>query len=146
MICNLIYLFILFIFGCTYLSLFIFIAAHRVSPVVASRGSCSLQCVGFSLRWLSLLQSVGSLVVVHGLSCPIACGVFLDQGYNLHPQHWQVDCQPLEHQGSPDLYFFFFMWWSSSSFIIFIVRYLVFLCNYRFCLFKFYLLLVVTAI
>ena len=137
MICNFIIHF--------WLLLFIFVAAHAVSPAVASRGYSSLQCMGFSLRWLSLLQSMGSLVVAHGLCCPMACGIFLDQGSNLHPQHWQVDSQTLDHQGSPD-FFFFLMWWSSPSFIIFIVRYLMFLCNYRFCLLKFYLLLVVTPI
>ena len=146
-ICNFIYI-LLFICGYTYLSLFIFVAAHRVSPVVASRGYSLLKCMGFSLRWLFLLQSMGSLVVAPGLCCPMACGIFLDQGSNLHPQYWQVDSQPLGHQESPDLYFFFsfLMWWSFPSFIIFIVRYLMFLCNYRFCRFKFYLLLVVTAI
>ena len=28
------------------------------------------------------LQTTGSVVVTHGLSCPTACGVFLDQGWN----------------------------------------------------------------
>ena len=34
---------------------------------------------------------MGSVVVVHGLSCPVACGIFLDQGLNLWPLHWQAD-------------------------------------------------------
>ena len=38
----------------------VFIAAHGLSVVVASRGYSSLQCVGFSLWWLLLLQSMGS--------------------------------------------------------------------------------------
>ena len=47
-----------------------------------------LCCTGFSLWWLLLLQSTGSRhmdsgVVVHGLSCSTACGVFLNQGSNL---------------------------------------------------------------
>ena len=33
---------------------------HGLSLVVASRGYSLLQCVGFSLRWLPLLQSIGS--------------------------------------------------------------------------------------
>ena len=42
-------------------------------------------CSGFSLQWLLLLQSTGfrlsdSVVVVQGLSCPKACGIFLDKG------------------------------------------------------------------
>ena len=47
------------------------------------------------------LQSAGSVVVAHGLSCSAACGIFPDQGLNPCPLHWQVDSQPLRHQGSP---------------------------------------------
>ena len=32
-----------------------------------------------------------SVVVVHGLDCPMACGIFPDQGSNLCPLHWQAD-------------------------------------------------------
>ena len=39
--------------------------------------------------------------MVHRLSCSAACGIFLDQGLNLCPLHWQADSQPLRHQGSP---------------------------------------------
>ena len=35
------------------------------------------------------LQSTGSVVVVHRLSCSSACGIFLDQGSNLCLLHWQ---------------------------------------------------------
>ena len=35
------------------------------------------------------------------LSCPTACGIFPDQGLNPCPLHWQVESQPLDHQGSP---------------------------------------------
>ena len=41
------------------------------------------------------------MVVVQGLSCSAACGLFLDQGTNPRPLHWQVDSYPLHHQGSP---------------------------------------------
>ena len=34
---------------------------------------------------------MGLVVVGHGLSCAVACGVFPDQGLNLCPLHWQVD-------------------------------------------------------
>ena len=47
------------------------------------------------------LQSAGSAVVVRGLSRPLACGIFPDQGSNLLPLHWQADSQPLDHQQSP---------------------------------------------
>ena len=36
------------------------------------------------------LQKTAS-IVVHGLCCPVACGIFPDQGSNLCLLHWQVD-------------------------------------------------------
>ena len=82
----------------------VFVAALRLSLVAASGGYSSLRCAGFSLRWLLLLWSTGSrhegfsscgarasVVVAHGLSCSVACGIFPDQGLNLCPLHWQVD-------------------------------------------------------
>ena len=50
-----IFLIDLFIFGCPGTLLL-----HRLSPVVVSRGYSSLQCVGFSLEGLLLLQSTDS--------------------------------------------------------------------------------------
>ena len=99
----------------------VFIALLRLSPVVASGGSSSLRYEGFSLWWLHLLGSralgsrasvvvarrlsscssqacTGSVVVAHGFSCPMACGIFLDQGLNPHWQAWSL---PLSHQGTP---------------------------------------------
>ena len=38
----------------------VFVAVHRLSLVVASWGYSLLWCVGFSLWWLLLLQSMGS--------------------------------------------------------------------------------------
>ena len=66
----------------------------------------SLQCSGFSLGWLLLLQSTGSrhtgpVVVVHRFSCFTACGIFPDQGWNPGLLHWQVESLPVSHQGSP---------------------------------------------
>ena len=101
----------LFIFGCLGSSLL----CAGFSLVAASRGYSSLRCAGFSLQWLLLLrsigsrctgfsscgswaqqlwlglQSAGSVVVVYGLSCSAACGIFPDQGLNPCPLHWQVD-------------------------------------------------------
>ena len=48
-----------------------------------------------------VLQRVDSVVVAHGLSCSTVCGIFLDQGSNSCPLHWQSDSYPLYHQGSP---------------------------------------------
>ena len=49
---------------------------------------------------------MGSAVVVRGLSCPVAHGIFPDQGLNPCPLPWQVDSQLLDHQGSPPNFFF----------------------------------------
>ena len=35
-----------------------------------------------------------------------ACGIFLDQGSNPCPLHWQADSLPLRHQGSPAYFSF----------------------------------------
>ena len=77
-----------------------------LSLVVASRGHSSSRCAGLSLSWPLLLRSTGSrragsVIVAHGLSCSVACGIFPDQGSNPCPLHWQADSQPLHHQGSP---------------------------------------------
>ena len=60
----------------------------------------ALGCVGFSScgSWES--ESTGSTVVVHGLSCSMACRIFPDQGWNLCLLHWQAGSSPLSHQGS----------------------------------------------
>ena len=42
-----------------------------------------------------------SIAVAHGLSRSTARGIFLDQGSNPCPLHWQADSYPLHHQGSP---------------------------------------------
>ena len=36
-------------------------------------------------------ESAASVVVVHGLSCSAACGIFPDQGSNPCLLHWQAD-------------------------------------------------------
>ena len=94
-------LFILFIY---FWLCWVFIVVHGLSLVAVSRGYSLLQCVGFSLQWLLLLRSTGSrhagfsscgtqasVVVAHGLSCSVACGIFPDQGLNPRPLHWQAD-------------------------------------------------------
>ena len=39
--------------------------------------------------------------MAQGLSCSAAGGIFLDQGSNPFPLHWQADSLPLRHQGNP---------------------------------------------
>ena len=93
-------------------------------------GTLEFQCVGFLLQWLFLLwnmgskafglqklrhvasvvtvpglQSTGNTIVVHGLSCSLACGILLDQGQNPCLLYWQADSLPLNHRGSPRVCF-----------------------------------------
>ena len=91
----------------------VFTAAQGLSLVAASGAYSSLQPMGFSRLWLLLLQSTGSGVqasgvVVRGLSCSAACGIFPEQGPNPCPLHWQANSWPLDHKGSP---FFSFSNW-----------------------------------
>ena len=80
-----------------------------LSLVAASGGHSSSRCAGLSLSGPLLLRSTssrhaGSVVVAHGPSCSVACGIFPDQGSNPCPLHWQADSQPLRHQGSPTFF------------------------------------------
>ena len=101
---SFIYLFIyLFIY---FWLCWVFVSVWGLSLVAASGGHSSSRCAGLSLSWPLLLWSTGSrragsVVVAHGPSCSMACGIFPDQGSNPCPLHWQADSQPLYHQGSP---------------------------------------------
>ena len=82
--------------------LFLFLAALGLPCCVRAFSSCS-ECAwrlsscgvlaspfgGFSL-W-SVASSEDSVVVAHGLSCHVACGIFLDQESNLCFLWWQAD-------------------------------------------------------
>ena len=46
---------------------------------------------GFSRRRAQTLECAGFRTVAHGLLCPVACGIFSDQGLNLCPLPWQVN-------------------------------------------------------
>ena len=59
-----------------------------------------LRCTGCILV-APRYQTPGSVVMVHRLSCSLACGIFLNQGSNLHQLHWQTDSLLLRRQGSP---------------------------------------------
>ena len=69
---------------------------HRLSLVVTNWGYSLLVVHGLFITWLLLLQSTGSMVVVHRLSCSAACGIFLDQGSNPCLLYWQEDALPLK--------------------------------------------------
>ena len=88
----------------------VFISVRGLSLVAESGGHSSSRCAGLSLSWPLLLWSTGSrragsVIVAHGPSCSVACGIFPDQGSNPCPLHWQADSQPLHHQGNPSLCF-----------------------------------------
>ena len=96
---NFIYLFYLWL-------CWVFVSARGLSLVVASGGHSSSRCAGLPLSRPLLLQSTGSrragsVIVAHGPSRSVACGIFPDQDSNPCPLHWQADSQPLRHQGSP---------------------------------------------
>ena len=106
------FIFIIYLFIYFWLC-WVFISVRGLSLVAASGGHSSSQCAGLSLSRPLLLRSTGSrcagsVVVAHGPSCSVACGIFPDQGLNPCPLHWQADSQPPRHQGSPR--FFFFNW------------------------------------
>ena len=84
----------------------VFVSVRGLSLVVASGGHSSSRCAGLSLSRPLLLPGTGSrrsgsVIVAHGPSCSVACGIFPDQDSNPCPLHWQADSQPLRHQGSP---------------------------------------------
>ena len=62
-----------------------------------SRQSAFVSC-GTWAQWSLLLGSrvVGSVAVVHRLSCSVARGIFPDQGLNLCPLHRQTHSYPLQ--------------------------------------------------
>ena len=43
------------------------------------------------------MQLLGSVVVVHGFSCSLACGILPTLGWNHCLLHWQVDSLLLSH-------------------------------------------------
>ena len=77
----------------------LFVELHGLLIAVASLvAEHRLQAHGLQQLWhmgsvvvARGLQSTGSVVVAHQLSCSVACGIFLDQGLNPCPLHWQAD-------------------------------------------------------
>ena len=70
----------------------VFVSVRGLSPFPESRIHSSLRCAGLSLSWPLPLRSTGSrragsVVVAHGPSCSVACGIFPDQGSNPCPLH-----------------------------------------------------------
>ena len=63
------------------------------------------------MQWLVLLQSTGfrctqaSVVMVHCLTCSVACGIFPDQESNPYPLLWQADSIYCTTRKSPRFFF-----------------------------------------
>ena len=69
---------------------FLFLAVLSLHCCTWAFSSCSER--GLLSSWGAwALIAVASLVAEHRLSCPVACGIFLDQGSNPCLPHWQVD-------------------------------------------------------
>lgn len=73
---------------------------YALSLVMETGGCASVAVHGF-LLWSARSRCAGSIVVVHGLNCSMACAVFPDQGLNLHsyiskwiPNHWTTRENP----------------------------------------------------
>ena len=79
----------------------VFFAAHGLSLLEASEGYFLVVLHRLLIVVASL--ALGQQFTVHRLSCSTLCGVFPDQGSNPCALCWQVDSQPLDHQGSPDV-------------------------------------------
>ena len=64
-------------------------------------------CSSWALeRWLNSCGAV-TKQQQNGLSCSVACGIFLDQSSNPCLLPWQVDSLPLRHWANPHFFFFF---------------------------------------
>ena len=99
--------------SCVYLCMYLFLAALGLHCCVWAFPSCdkwvllsgcgaqASHCSGFASRVLQELQHRSSVVAAHGLRCLAACGIFLDQGWDSCPPHWQANSWPPDHQGSP---------------------------------------------
>ena len=97
--CNSYYFYFFFFFNkCIYLFClcWVFVSVRGLSPVAASRGHSSSRCADLLLSRPLPLQSTGSrrassVVVAHGPSCSVSCGIFPNQGSNPCTLHWQAD-------------------------------------------------------
>ena len=83
------------------------LSSCREQGLLSSYGTWTSHCDGFSCHraWAPGTPAsevathgvsgchlpTGSLTMVHGLSVPVACEIFLDQGSNQCALHWQVD-------------------------------------------------------
>ena len=108
---NFFYFYLLQIFESMNLVVFTFLFTHLFLAVLGL--GCCTQGFSSCTSGASLPRSVGLLVAVaslaadcelwgvqasavmaHGLSCRVACGIFLNQGLKPRPLRWQMDSGP----------------------------------------------------
>ena len=82
--------------------LFIYVSARASHCGGFSCRAQVLGCTSF-VGAVPTVWSTGSVVVVHRLSCSLACGIFPEQGSNPYLLHRQADSLPLSHQGGGPL-------------------------------------------
>ena len=125
----------------------VFVASRGLSLVAVSGDHSSLPCAGFSLRCLLLLQSTGcrcassgavahgptecTEVVVHRLRCSKPCGIFLDQGSNPCPLHWQEDFSSTVPPGKSWLSFLslYFLIYNMNLIIVLVAYFVPKICS-----------------
>ena len=117
-----IFSFIYLNYGCAGSFLHRLFSSGRVRGLLSSYGVLASHCSGFSCCRAQALGHMGfsscssqalehrlqcseRAVVVNGLSCSKACGIFLGQGSNPGLLHWRADSYPLHHQGRPTQWF-----------------------------------------
>ena len=83
-------------------------ASHCVASLVAEPGLQQLRHVG-SVVVAPRLQSTGSTVVAHGLSCSVPCAIFLDQGSNWRLLHLAGGFFTTEPPGKPQMQLVWFL-------------------------------------
>ena len=97
---------------------------------ITALGLLFLQSMGSRERRLQQLLHVGSVVVAHRLSCPLACGIFPDQGLNLCPLHCKVILNHWTTKEAPFIVFYIF--------IIVVIKCFLLTLTYRISLKHFY--------
>ena len=68
-------------------------------------GALTSHCGGFPCCRAQAPGARASAAAGCRLSCAPACGIFLDQGLDCCPLHWQVDSYPIATRKSPPLSF-----------------------------------------
>ena len=71
-------------------------SSHGRWGLLSNCGVWPSHCGGFYSPRAQALDPWSWVVVVHRLSCPMGCGILLDQGSSPCPLHWQRDSKPLD--------------------------------------------------